>query len=85
MVSEQGLEDILAQKFICARCYHQGGRVHILALPSIFMHRNKHEYIFVSCTLCGYTDIYHLQTFERKANLGAFVERLYAGVGDDGE
>jgi len=33
---------------------------------------------FVSCSNCGYTEVYNLQTLEGKDDLGGFLEILFA-------
>jgi hypothetical protein len=37
-----------------------------------------YSYAFVSCTDCGYTEVYDLRTLEGKDDLGMFLEVLFA-------
>jgi predicted nucleic-acid-binding Zn-ribbon protein len=36
------------------------------------------RYAFVSCTNCGYSEVYNLRTLEGKDNVGTFLEVLFA-------
>lgn len=56
------VEDRLAQAFVCTRCRHKGAHVQRLSLigAGVALYR----YAFVSCTSCGYTDVYNLQVLE---------------------
>jgi predicted nucleic-acid-binding Zn-ribbon protein len=56
------LEERLAQAFVCTRCKHKGAHVQRLSLigAGVALYR----YAFVSCTSCGYTDVYNLQVLE---------------------
>jgi predicted nucleic-acid-binding Zn-ribbon protein len=37
-----------------------------------------YRYAFVSCTNCGYTEVYNLRILEGKDDLGTFLEILFA-------
>jgi predicted nucleic-acid-binding Zn-ribbon protein len=37
-----------------------------------------YRYAFASCTSCGYTEVYNLQTLEGKDDLGSILEILFA-------
>ena len=37
-----------------------------------------YRYVFVSCTHCGYTEVYNLDTLEGKDDLGTFLDILFA-------
>lgn len=75
-------EELLAQEFVCARCEHRGGHVERLSMSGTGLSRlfevQPYRYAFVSCTDCGYTEVYNLRTLEGKDNLGTFLEILFA-------
>ncbi len=74
-------EQLLAEKFVCSRCDHKHGRVEKLAMSGTGLSRlleiQAHRYAFVSCTNCGFTEVYNLRTLEGKDNLGDFLEILF--------
>jgi predicted nucleic-acid-binding Zn-ribbon protein len=75
-------EELLGQEFVCARCEHKGGHVERLSMSGTGLSRlfevQPYRYAFVSCTDCGYTEVYNLRTLEGKDNLGTFLEILFA-------
>lgn len=75
-------DELLAQEFVCARCKQKGARVERLAMSGTGLSRlleiQPYRYAFVSCTNCGYTEVYNLMTLEGKDNLGTFLEILFA-------
>ncbi len=76
------VEELLAQEFTCPRCEHSGAHVERLAMSGTGLSRlleiQVHRYAFVSCTNCGYTEVYNLRTLEGKDNLGTFLEILFS-------
>lgn len=76
------VEELLAQEFVCTRCEHQGAHVERLAMSGTGLSRlfeiQPYRYAFVSCTNCGYTEVYSLRTLEGKDDLGMFLEVLFA-------
>jgi len=72
---------MLAQKFVCPRCEQKSGYVERLAMSgtgiSRFLEIQRHRYAFVSCTNCGYTEVFNLKMLEGKDNLGDFLEILF--------
>jgi predicted nucleic-acid-binding Zn-ribbon protein len=75
-------DELLAQEFVCARCKQKGAHVERLAMSGTGLSRlleiQPYHYAFVSCTNCGYTEVYNLKTLEGKDNLGTFLEVLFA-------
>jgi predicted nucleic-acid-binding Zn-ribbon protein len=75
-------DDLLAQEFVCARCERKGGHVERLSMSGVGLSRlfevQPYRYAFVSCTHCGYTEIYNLDTLEGKDDLGTFLDILFA-------
>lgn len=76
-------EDILADQFVCAHCKHSGAKVEKLAMSGTGMSRffdiQQYRYAFVSCTNCGYTEIFNLKVLEGHDNLGTFIDILFSG------
>jgi predicted nucleic-acid-binding Zn-ribbon protein len=74
-------DQLLAEKFVCPRCEQQHGHVERLAMSgtgiSRFLEIQAHRYAFVSCTNCGYTEVFNLKVLEGKDNLGHFLEILF--------
>lgn len=74
-------DQMLAQKFVCPRCEQKSGYVERLAMSgtgiSRFLEIQRHRYAFVSCTNCGYTEVFNLKMLEGKDNLGDFLEILF--------
>lgn len=74
--------ELLAKEFVCPRCEHQGARVEHLSMSGTGLSRlfeiQHHRYAFVSCTNCGYTEVYDLRTLEGKDDLGTFLEILFS-------
>lgn len=75
-------ETLLAQEFVCAKCGEQGADAEQLSMSGTGLSRlfevQPYRYAFVSCTNCGYTEVYNLETLEGKDNLGTFLEVLFA-------
>jgi len=75
------IEEQLANAFQCPKCQHSGARVEKLAMAgtglSRFMEIQAHRYAFVSCTNCGYTEVYDLKTLKGSDNLGTLLEILF--------
>ena len=78
----QKADQLLAEKFVCARCQNHGAHVERLAMSGTGFSRlfevQKYRYAFVSCTQCGYTEVFNLRTLEGKDNLGTFLEVLFS-------
>ncbi len=81
-MSKRDVERMLEQKFVCARCDHTGANVERLAMSGTGLSRlleiQAHRYAFVSCTNCGYTEVYNLRTLAGKDNLGTLFEVLFS-------
>ena len=75
------VDQMLAQQFMCRRCQHTGAHVERLAMSGTGLSRmleiQAHRYAFVSCTNCGYTEVYNIRTLEGKDDLGTFLEVLF--------
>ncbi len=64
------LDQELARRFVCAKCRRQGGRVKRFAATGTGLSRlfnvQHNKFVAVSCTNCGYTELYNPQILERK-------------------
>ena len=76
------VDDLLAQEFVCARCENKGARVEHLSMSGTGLSRlleiQAYRYAFVSCTNCGYTEVYNLRQLEGKDDIGTFLEILFS-------
>lgn len=76
------VDEMLAREFACQRCEHKGAKVERLSMSGTGLSRlfevQPYRYAFVSCTNCGYTEIFDLRILEGKDNLGTFLEILFA-------
>ena len=74
-------DQLLAEKFVCSHCDSKHGRVERLAMSGTGLSRlleiQAHRYAFVSCTNCGFTEVFNLRTLEGKDDLGSFLEVLF--------
>lgn len=74
-------DDLLAREFVCARCKQKGAHVERLSMSGTGLSRlfevQAYRYAFVSCTNCGYTEVYNLRILEGRDNLGTFLEILF--------
>jgi predicted nucleic-acid-binding Zn-ribbon protein len=76
------VDHLLAQEFTCPRCKHEGAHVERLAMSGTGLSRlleiQAYRYAFVSCSNCGYTEVYNLRTLAGKDDLGTFLEVLFS-------
>ncbi len=72
----------IAEKFVCAKCDHHGAHVEELAMSGTGISRlfevQPYRYAFVSCTNCGYTEVYNLDTLTGRDDVGTLLEILFA-------
>ncbi len=76
------LDQQLAQSFVCPRCENAGAHVERLSMSGTGLSRlfevQNYRYAFVSCTNCGYTEVYNLDILEGRDDLGNILEILFA-------
>ena len=76
------LDQRLEEKFVCPRCDNHGAHVERLSMSGTGLSRlfevQGYRYAFVSCTNCGYSEVYNLNILEGKDDLGTFLEILFA-------
>lgn len=79
---KKAIEEALASAFVCVKCEHKGGHVEKLAMSGTGISRlleiQPYRYAYVSCSHCGYTEIYNLQTLEGKDDLGTILEVIFS-------
>lgn len=75
------VEQRLAEAFVCAKCGHHGANVQQLAMSGTGLSRlfeiQPYRYAFASCTGCGYTEIYDLDTLAGRDDLGKVLDILF--------
>ena len=58
------IEKEIESRFKCAKCHNTGASVKSLAMTgtglSRFLNIQHNRYVFASCNICGYTEIYDL-------------------------
>jgi hypothetical protein len=74
--------DILADEFVCRHCEHSGAIVEKIAMSGVGVSRffdiQHHQYAFVSCDYCGYTEIFNLKVLNGHDDLGTFIDVLFS-------
>lgn len=77
------VDDLLASKFVCAKCKSRGAKADRVAMSgtgfSRFLDIQQFRFVFLSCQNCGYTEVYNLRVLEGKDNLGTFIDVLFSG------
>ncbi len=75
-------EQVLAKEFVCRHCSTQGAHVERLSMSGTGISRlleiQPYRYAFVSCTNCGYTEVFNLKMLEGKDDLGMFLDVLFS-------
>ena len=65
------LDQELARRFVCAKCRSRGARVTRFAATGTGLSRlfnlQHNEFVAVSCSNCGYTEMYNPQILEGKS------------------
>lgn len=76
------VENQLAQAFVCPKCHQRGGHLERLSMSGTGLSRlleiQPYRYAFLSCTNCGFTEIYNLRALEGRDDLGSILEILFA-------
>jgi predicted nucleic-acid-binding Zn-ribbon protein len=79
---DRDLDRKLAEAFSCPRCDNRGAHVERLSMSGTGLSRlfevQQYRYAFVSCTNCGYTEVYNLTTLEGSDDLGTLLEILFS-------
>lgn len=76
------VESQLAQAFVCPKCHQHGGHLEQLSMSGTGLSRlfeiQPYRYAFLSCTNCGFTQVYNLRVLEGRDDLGSILEVLFA-------
>lgn len=79
---KKNVDHLLAQEFTCPRCRNSGAHVERLAMSGTGLSRlleiQAHRYAFVSCTNCGYTEVFNLRVLEGKDDVGTLLEVIFS-------
>jgi len=77
------LDQQLEQKFSCPKCNHNQGMADRFAATgtgfSKFFDIQHKKYVTLSCTNCGYTEMYNPEFLEGKDNLSDFLDFIFGG------
>jgi hypothetical protein len=77
------VEDALSSRFKCAKCGNQVAEVKKLAMTGAgFLDRmmdwQRNRYYFITCTNCGYTEVYSEKVLEgQKGRLGDIIDLIF--------
>lgn len=76
------IEQRLSEAYVCPKCHGHGGRAERLAMSGTGLSRlleiQPYRFAFVSCSNCGYTEVYNLAVLEGKDDLGTILEVLFS-------
>lgn len=75
------LEDQMATRFKCIKCDGSGATVKRIATSGAGLSKlfdiQHNQFITVSCSHCGYTEIYNPEVLEGKRHLGSILDILF--------
>ncbi len=79
--ASKSLDDALADGFVCAKCGSKEATVARFAATgtglSKFIDIQHKQFITISCTTCGYTEIYNSDILEGKRYLGSIIDVIF--------
>ncbi|MFQ6016277.1 MAG: zinc ribbon domain-containing protein [Anaerolineae bacterium] len=77
------VEEELAERFVCAKCGSEAGKVKTLAMTGAgvtrFFDIQANRYIFVSCDNCGYTEVFDAEVLKGTDTLGTVLDAIFSG------
>jgi len=77
----QPVQKLLETNFVCPRCDHQGAQAEEMTMLGTGLSRQVESqtcsYVLVSCTHCGYTEVYNMHLLGNRDNLDTFLELLF--------
>ncbi|MHB1007353.1 MAG: zinc ribbon domain-containing protein [Chloroflexota bacterium] len=83
MFEHGDVEKLLSERFVCGKCRSHGASVEKLAMTGTGLSRlmdfQRHQYMFVSCQNCGYTEVYNRAVLEGARGRGMDILDLLFG------
>jgi len=77
------IDDELAARFVCTKCENQGATTKRFAASGTGLSKlfdiQHNKFITVSCSNCGYTEIYNPDILEGKSHLGDVLDVIFGG------
>ena len=77
------LDQELARRFVCAKCRSEGAHVKRFAATGTGLSRlfdiQHNKFVAVSCTNCGYTELYNPHVLERKGVGMDILDLMFGG------
>ncbi len=77
------VEDVLRSRFKCAKCGNQVAEVRKLAMTGAgffdrMMDWQRNRYYFITCTRCGYTEVYSEKVLEgQKGRIEDIIDLIF--------
>ena len=75
------LEDQMATRFKCGKCSGSGAVVKRISMSGAGLSKlldiQHNQFITVSCSNCGYTEVYNPEVLEGKRHLGSILDILF--------
>lgn len=82
-MAKSAVEIQLGEAFTCPKCHNHGGYVERLSMSgtgaSRFFDIQPYRYAYVSCTHCGYTEVYNLKVLEGHDDPGMILDIIFSG------
>lgn len=82
-MAKSAVEIQLSEAFVCPKCHNNGGHTDRLSMSGTGVSRlfdiQPYRYAFVSCTNCGYTEIYNLKVLEGRDDPGMILDIIFSG------
>ncbi len=77
-----GVKDKILAKFRCPKCGSTRGRVKKLAMTGAglfdrWMDWQRNKYYFVSCTNCGYTEVYDAEVLDGRDDISDLLDLIF--------
>jgi len=76
-------QEQLASRFVCAKCKNRGGTSSRLAATGTGFSRlfdiQHQRFAVISCTNCGYTEMYNLKVLGERGRLANVLDVIFGG------
>jgi len=77
------LEEQFASRFKCTKCHSAGAKVKRVSAAGTGLSKifdiEHNQFVMVSCSHCGYTEVYNPEIIEGKRHLGNIFDVLFGG------